>query len=160
MQLPFTAEQFFGVFRLYNSAVWPADFGLLVACDREEPVTLGAFGRLVVFLFLALDANRAVFQQCNDSRDCRDNRRQHGSDDARRERELGDRSALVLNDDAPHVAFVDERLQLLDRRFTFGFERFPICLGFHDNSQVQHSRGGPEMGRGPRPRTRVSTRSV
>ena len=83
---------------------------------------LGAFGRVVVLPFLALDADRAVLQQCNDSRDCRDNWRQHRSDDARRERELGDRSALVLNDDAPHVAFVDERLQLLDRSFTFGFE--------------------------------------
>ena len=28
MQLPFTAEQFFGVFRLYNSAVWPAQIFL------------------------------------------------------------------------------------------------------------------------------------
>lgn len=29
MQLPFTAEQFFGVFRLYNSTVWPAQVFLL-----------------------------------------------------------------------------------------------------------------------------------
>ena len=95
---------------------------------------LVAFGRLIVLPCLTLDADRAVLQQCNDSRDCRDNWRQHRSDDARRARVLGDRSALVLNDDAPHVAFVNERLQLLDRSFTFGFERFPICLGFRDNS--------------------------
>lgn len=30
MQLPFTAEQFFGVFQTYNSAVWPAQILLLV----------------------------------------------------------------------------------------------------------------------------------
>lgn len=29
MQLPFTVEQFFGVFRAYNSAVWPAQIVLL-----------------------------------------------------------------------------------------------------------------------------------
>jgi hypothetical protein len=28
MSLPFTAEQFFGVFRAYNEAVWPAQWGL------------------------------------------------------------------------------------------------------------------------------------
>ena len=30
MQLPFTVEQFFGVFRMYNSAVWPAQMLLLL----------------------------------------------------------------------------------------------------------------------------------
>jgi hypothetical protein len=30
MQLPFTNEQFFGVFRLYNSTVWPAQFFLVL----------------------------------------------------------------------------------------------------------------------------------
>ena len=30
MQVPFTVEQFFGVFRTYNSAVWPAQILLLV----------------------------------------------------------------------------------------------------------------------------------
>ena len=30
MQLPFTVEQFFGVFRMYNSAVWPAQVLLLL----------------------------------------------------------------------------------------------------------------------------------
>ena len=30
MQLPFTVEQFFGVFRMYNSAVWPAQILLLL----------------------------------------------------------------------------------------------------------------------------------
>lgn len=30
MQPPFTVEQFFGVFRAYNSAVWPAQIALLV----------------------------------------------------------------------------------------------------------------------------------
>ncbi len=30
MQLPFTVEQFFGVFRLYNSSVWPAQVVLLL----------------------------------------------------------------------------------------------------------------------------------
>ena len=30
MQLPFTVEQFFGVFRMYNNAVWPAQVLLLV----------------------------------------------------------------------------------------------------------------------------------
>lgn len=30
MQLPFTVEQFFGVFRLYNGSVWPAQIVLLV----------------------------------------------------------------------------------------------------------------------------------
>jgi len=30
MQLPFTAEQFFGVFRLYNSTVWPAQVFLVL----------------------------------------------------------------------------------------------------------------------------------
>jgi hypothetical protein len=29
MQLPFTVEQFFGVFRAYNEAVWPAQLFLL-----------------------------------------------------------------------------------------------------------------------------------
>lgn len=29
MQLPFTVEQFFGVFRLYNDSVWPAQIFLL-----------------------------------------------------------------------------------------------------------------------------------
>ncbi len=29
MQLPFTVEQFFGVFQAYNSAVWPAQVFLL-----------------------------------------------------------------------------------------------------------------------------------
>jgi hypothetical protein len=31
MELPFTAEQFLGIFRRYNTAVWPAQIALLVA---------------------------------------------------------------------------------------------------------------------------------
>lgn len=39
MELPFTVEQFFGVFRLYNSAVWPAQvFLTLLAALALIPI--------------------------------------------------------------------------------------------------------------------------
>ena len=93
---------------------------------------LSAFGRLVILPFLALHMDGAVLQQGNHGRDRGDNWRQHCSNNARGERELRDRSALVLNDDAPHVPFVHERLQFLDGSFTFGFERLPRCFHVHD----------------------------
>jgi hypothetical protein len=55
MQLPFTAEQFFGVFRYYNEAVWPAQVLLLGLALAAPVVMLIPHGRysLVVSLILA-----------------------------------------------------------------------------------------------------------
>jgi hypothetical protein len=42
----------------------------------------------------------------------------------RGQRKLGHRTSIVLNDDAPHVAFVNEILELVDDVFASDFERF------------------------------------
>src|SRR5687767_6196790 len=59
----------------------------------------------------ALDLERAVLQHRSDRRDSCENRRDDRADDPGRKWKFCDRPAVVLDDDAPHVAFVNDRLE-------------------------------------------------
>jgi Family of unknown function (DUF6064) len=63
MQMPFSAEQFFGVFRLYNSSVWPAQVLLLalavlaVLCVAlRRPWSSGAVSGILASFWIWLGA--------------------------------------------------------------------------------------------------------
>lgn len=63
MQLPFTNEQFFGVFRLYNSTVWPAQFFLallamlaIVFIALRRPWSGAAVSAILALLWVWLGA--------------------------------------------------------------------------------------------------------
>jgi hypothetical protein len=58
------------------------------------------------------DLDAAIRDERGEGADCRRDGRNHGSDDAGRQRELGDRLSMLLYDHAPDVAFRDEPLEL------------------------------------------------
>ena len=74
MQLPFTAEQFFDVFRLYNSSVWPAQVLLLalavlavIFIALRRPWSGAAVSAILAFLWVWLGAayHLAFFARIN-----------------------------------------------------------------------------------------------
>ncbi len=85
-------------------------------------------GLLFDVVLYALDFDRAVLQERNDGADRRENRRDKDTNHTRGQRKLGDRPALVIDDDTPDVAFVNHPLQLLEDCLCVTFERFP-CAG-------------------------------
>ena len=87
------------------------------------PPWCGWFGFHV--LIDVLDLECAILQHCGDRRDGCNDWRDDGADDAGGERKFCDRPAVVFDYDAPHVAFVNDRLELLGDRVCVAFNRFP-----------------------------------
>lgn len=84
-------------------------------CTRVPPLisARGGLRRLgAVRGGAALNLDRAVLEHRDQRANRRKHRRQNGADNASRERKLGHDAPLVLHDDAPDVAFVDQRLDL------------------------------------------------
>ena len=72
--LPFTKDQFFAVFAAYNTAVWPAQFGLLalaialvaaIAAKHRHAGRLAGFGLALLWAWTALAYHLAFFRDIN-----------------------------------------------------------------------------------------------
>jgi hypothetical protein len=73
---------------------------------------------------LALDLDRAIRHERRNHRHGGQDRCEHGSHDANRQRELGDDPIALLDDNAADVAFANQLLDLIDELTAFQLNRF------------------------------------
>ena len=85
-------------------------------------------------VFDALDFDRALFQHGRDRGHGCQHGREDGAEHAQRQRKLCDGICVVLDDDAAHVAFVQELLHRVHELFSGDFEGFREGALRHDRS--------------------------
>src|SRR5262249_36635491 len=103
---------------------------------RAQGLCTSAHLRLALVCRLArrlhpLDLNSAVLQQRHERTDRREHRRQHRADDPGGQRKLRNGASLMLDDDAPYVAFANELLDLVDDALGLRAKRFVIAFLGH-----------------------------
>src|SRR5579864_853490 len=109
-----------GAFSLLSEIRWAPPQALWPAARRSR----GRRGRGLN----ALDVDRASRHQSRDGADRREDRRECGADDSRRQRELGQRPPVLPNPHVTEVALCDELLNFLQDLVALEFNGVPALL--------------------------------